>query len=112
MSKQEGVEQRQIVLHIAPTPFFADRGCHIRIRNEVEALRPYPYRLIVCTYHHGNDVEGMDIRRIPAVPGYTKLDAGYSPFRFLADFFSSFSFSKRPGRNSPPCSIVISMKVP
>ena len=28
-----------LVLHIAPTPFFADRGCHIRIRNEIEALR-------------------------------------------------------------------------
>ena len=93
MSKQgveQGVEQRKTVLHIAPTPFFADRGCHIRIRNEVEALRPYPYRLIVCTYHHGRDVEGVDIRRIPAIPGYTKLDAGYSPFRFLADFFLFF----------------------
>ena len=86
MSKQ-AAEQRQTVLHIAPTPFFADRGCHIRIRNEVESLRPYPYQLIICTYHHGGDIEGLDIRRIPSIPGYTKLDAGYSPFRFLADFF-------------------------
>ena len=22
-----------LALHIAPTPFFADRGCHIRIRK-------------------------------------------------------------------------------
>ncbi|MCI5126398.1 MAG: glycosyltransferase [Candidatus Electrothrix sp. AR5] len=100
MSKQ-AAEQRQTVLHIAPTPFFADRGCHIRIRNEVEALRPYPYRLIVCTYHHGNDVEGMDIRRIPAIPGYTKLDAGYSPFRFLADFLLFFLVLKTAWQERP-----------
>jgi glycosyltransferase involved in cell wall biosynthesis len=100
MSKQ-AAEQRQTVLHIAPTPFFADRGCHIRIRNEVEALRPYPYRLIVCTYHHGGDVEGVDIRRIPAVPGYTKLDAGYSPFRFLADFFLFFLVLKTAWQERP-----------
>ncbi|MDU9050867.1 MAG: glycosyltransferase family 4 protein [Candidatus Electrothrix sp. Rat3] len=105
MSRQEGVEPRQTVrqtvLHIAPTPFFADRGCHIRIRNEVEALRSYPYQLIICTYHHGDDVEGMDIRRIPAVPGYTKLDAGYSPFRFLADFFLFFLVLKTAWQERP-----------
>ncbi|MCI5220082.1 MAG: glycosyltransferase [Candidatus Electrothrix sp. LOE2] len=109
MSMQVGVEQRrtvlqtvrQTVLHIAPTPFFADRGCHIRIRNEVEALRPYPYRIIVCTYHHGHDVAGIDIRRIPAVPGYTKLDAGYSPFRFLADFFLFFLVLKTVWQERP-----------
>ena len=26
------------VLHIAPTPFFSDRGCHIRIDGIVNAL--------------------------------------------------------------------------
>ncbi|MCI5165833.1 MAG: glycosyltransferase [Candidatus Electrothrix sp. GM3_4] len=98
---RQGVEQRQTVLHIAPTPFFADRGCHIRIRNEVEALRPYPYQLIVCTYHHGGDVEGVDIRRIPSVPGYIKLDAGYSPFRFLADFFLFFLVLKTTWQERP-----------
>ena len=100
MSKQ-AAGQRQTVLHIAPTPFFADRGCHIRIRNEVEALRPYPYQLTICTYHHGGDIEGLDIRRIPAIPGYTKLDAGYSPFRFLADFLLFFLVLKTAWREHP-----------
>ena len=100
MSKQE-LESRKTVLHIAPTPFFADRGCHIRIRNEVEALASSPYRLIICTYHHGNDVEGMDIRRIPAIPGYNKLDAGYSPFRFLADFLLFFLVLKTVWQECP-----------
>lgn len=75
------------VIHIAPTPFFADRGCHIRIRNEIYSLRGQSVRIILCTYHHGKGVEGIDIRRIPRIPGYNKLEAGYSPFRFIADTF-------------------------
>jgi glycosyltransferase involved in cell wall biosynthesis len=78
------------VLHIAPTPFFADRGCHIRIRNELEALSKEGIDTVLCTYHHGRDMSGIDTRRIPPIPGYTKLDAGFSPYRFLADFFLFF----------------------
>lgn len=73
------------VLHIAPTPFFADRGCHIRIRNEIEALRQEGVEVLLCTYHHGHDVAGIEARRSWRIPGYTKLDAGFSPYRFLAD---------------------------
>ena len=73
------------VLHIAPTPFFADRGCHIRIRNEIDSLSGHTVKVLLCTYHLGNDVQGMDIRRIPRIPGYRKLVAGFSPFKFPAD---------------------------
>ena len=89
------------VLHIAPTPFFADRGCHIRIRNELAALKKQPYKVVLCTYHHGNDVPGIDIRRIPTIPGYTKLDAGYSPFRFIADFLLLFLVLKVAWQERP-----------
>lgn len=78
------------VLHIGPTPFFADRGCHIRIRNEIDALKPHNVRVILCTYHLGQDIDGIDIRRTWHIPGYTKLDAGYSPFKFLADILLFF----------------------
>lgn len=74
-----------LALHIAPTPFFADRGCHIRIRNEIEALRDCGVRVILCTYPLGADQEGIDIRRTARIPGYTRVDAGFSPFRFPAD---------------------------
>jgi glycosyltransferase involved in cell wall biosynthesis len=83
-------ESTKTVVHVAPTPFFADRGCHIRIRNEIEALCNYSYRVILCTYHHGRSITGFDIRRIWPIPGYTKLTAGYSPFRFIADLFLFF----------------------
>jgi glycosyltransferase involved in cell wall biosynthesis len=75
------------VLHIGPTPFFADRGCHIRIRNEIEALADSGVRIILCTYPLGEDVAGIDIRRPWTISGYTKLDAGFSPYRFLADIY-------------------------
>ncbi len=88
-------------LHIAPTPFFANRGCHIRIKNEIMALKPKQIRIIVCTYHHGGPVKGIDIRRIYRIPGYYQTDAGYSPFKFLADILLFFlvlkvAFKERP----------------
>lgn len=89
------------VLHIAPTPFFADRGCHIRIRNEIEALYGHPVTMLLCTYHLGKDIEGIDIRRIPRIPGYRKLDAGYSPFKFPADILLFFLVLKTCWQEKP-----------
>ncbi|HFQ89815.1 MAG TPA: glycosyltransferase family 1 protein [Desulfobulbus sp.] len=89
------------VLHIAPTPFFADRGCHIRIRNELEALQPYPVQALVCTYHLGRDPGGLEVRRIWRIPGYRKLDAGYSPFRFPADILLFFLVLRTCWRQRP-----------
>jgi glycosyltransferase involved in cell wall biosynthesis len=73
------------VLMIAPTPFFADRGCHVRILGEVRALQAAGHRVTVCTYHHGRDVEGVHTVRIPSLPGYRKLSAGPSHAKYLAD---------------------------
>jgi glycosyltransferase involved in cell wall biosynthesis len=73
------------VLHVAPTPFFSDRGCHIRIRGLVLGLRSLNVENIVCTYGLGNDVPDVDTVRCPKIPGYTKTAAGPSIFRFIAD---------------------------
>ena len=77
------------VLHIAPTPFFADRGCHIRIRNEIESLRQ-DVEVTLCTYHQGRDVEGIRTHRTWKIPGYTSLGVGFSPFKFPADLLLFF----------------------
>ncbi|MGW8283749.1 MAG: glycosyltransferase family 4 protein, partial [Gemmatimonadota bacterium] len=73
------------VLMVAPTPFFADRGCHVRILGEVRALQAAGCDVTVCTYHHGRDVEGVRTVRIPRIPGYEKLTAGPSNAKYLAD---------------------------
>lgn len=74
------------VLHIAPTPFFADRGCHIRIRNEIKSLPAQDFEITLCTYHQGRDVEGIKTHRTWKVPGYSDLGVGFSYYKFPADF--------------------------
>ncbi len=66
------------VLVIAPTPFFADRGCHVRIYEEVRLLQQLGMRVEVCTYHLGRDPEGIPTHRSLRVPWYRKLGPGPS----------------------------------
>ncbi|MEM9055944.1 MAG: glycosyltransferase [Pseudomonadota bacterium] len=80
-------EPVQRVLHIAPTPFFADRGCHLRIRGLVKALDARGLANRVCTYALGRDVPEVDTVRGFPIPGYRKTSAGPSPFKIVADFF-------------------------
>ncbi|MBP9751297.1 MAG: glycosyltransferase family 4 protein [Candidatus Moranbacteria bacterium] len=70
------------ILMIAPTPFFADRGTHIRILEEALALRRRGHEVTIATYHIGNDLpeetaNGIDVRRIRRLLfWYKKLEAG------------------------------------
>lgn len=91
MSEKKKMSEKKIkVLNIVPTPFFADRGCHMRILGEMKALEKYGYRNIICTYHNGRDLEGLDIRRIINIPWYKKLEAGPSWHKFYIDFLLFF----------------------
>jgi len=78
------------VLNIVPTPFFADRGCHMRILGEMKALADYGFTNIIVTYHIGRDLEGLDIRRIINIPWYRKLEAGPSIQKFYIDILLFF----------------------
>ena len=73
------------ILMIAPTPYFADRGCHIRILGEAKALQQLGHRIKICTYHLGKDVEDIETIRILAIPWYKKLSAGPSIHKFYID---------------------------
>ena len=78
------------ILNIVPTPFFADRGCHMRILGEMKALANYGYKNIIVTYHNGRNLEGLDIRRIINIPWYKKLEAGPSVHKFYIDIILFF----------------------
>jgi glycosyltransferase involved in cell wall biosynthesis len=78
------------IVHIAPTPFFSNRGCHIRIKNIVDALSTQNIRSVVCTYHIGDSPVGVDVRRIYPIKGYIKRDAGFSFYKFPADLLLLF----------------------
>jgi glycosyltransferase involved in cell wall biosynthesis len=73
------------VLMVAPTPFFGDRGCHIRILEEVRALRGLGVETLVTTYAVGRDVPEVATVRAPGVPWVRTLPVGFSPHRPYLD---------------------------
>ena len=79
------MQQTDNILHIAPTPFFSDRGCHIRIEGIVRCLNELGFSNLVCTYHHGRDIAGVTTQRISTISGYTKTSAGPSKYKLWAD---------------------------
>jgi glycosyltransferase involved in cell wall biosynthesis len=70
---------------VAPTPFFADRGCHVRIYEEARALLSSGHDVRIITYHLGRDMPGIPTIRIPTIPWYTKLEAGPSWHKLYLD---------------------------
>ena len=78
--KTENTEKK--VLMIAPTPFFSDRGTHIRILEEALALERRGYSVTIATYHVGQNLPEslaakVEVRRILRLLfWYKKLEAG------------------------------------
>lgn len=66
------------ILAIAATPFFSDRGAHMRIYNEAKYLQKLGAKVRLCTYHIGENVPGLDIARIKGPAGYKKISPGFS----------------------------------
>ncbi|MDD5396713.1 MAG: glycosyltransferase family 4 protein [Candidatus Moranbacteria bacterium] len=79
------------ILVIAPTPFFADRGTHIRILEEALALEKRGHKITIATYHIGKDIDAnvqteVDVRRIRRLLfWYKKLEAGPDWQKILLD---------------------------
>lgn len=70
------------ILVVAPTPFFSDRGTHIRILEEALALEQLGHSVTIATYHIGKNIPAflkseIDVRRIRRLLfWYQKLEAG------------------------------------
>jgi len=73
------------ILMLAPTPYFADRGCHVRIYEEARALKAAGNEVHILTYHLGRDMPDIPVTRIPAIPWYNKLEAGPSWHKIYLD---------------------------
>jgi len=73
------------VLVVAPTPYFADRGCHVRIYEEGRALQARGVKLLVVTYPLGRTLAGVPTKRTIRVPWYRKLEAGPSVHKVYID---------------------------
>lgn len=86
------------ILMIAPTPFFADRGGHVRIYEEARALQALGCQVEICTYHSGDDRPGLTTHRTPRIPWYNKLEAGPSWHKLYVDpllFFKTWAVARR-----------------
>jgi glycosyltransferase involved in cell wall biosynthesis len=92
---------RRRILMIAPTPFFADRGCHVRILGEAKALIALGNQLTLCTYSLGRDIDGITTERTWPVPWYKKLSAGPSYHKFYIDLLLLWKVLRVCGRFRP-----------
>lgn len=66
------------VLMVAPTPFFSDRGCHVRILEEARILRALGAEVLVATYPVGRDIADIPTVRSPRLPWVRELPVGFS----------------------------------
>ena len=71
---------------IAPTSFFSDYGCSVRILEEARALQRLGNQVTVCTYRNGQDIPGLAIRRTPSIPFRERYEVGSSPHKIGFDF--------------------------
>ena len=75
---------------LAPTPYFADRGCHVRIYEEARALRSQGHDVRIVTYHLGRDMPDIPTIRIPRIPWYSRLEAGPTLHKLYLDALMLF----------------------
>ncbi len=73
------------VLAIAPTSFFADYGCHVRIWEEAKTLQQLGHRVVMTTYHNGDDMPGLEIHRSWDVPWIKRTVVGSSRHKMYLD---------------------------
>lgn len=73
------------VLMIASTSFFADYGCHVRILEEIRAIQNLGHRVVLTTYHNGDTIPGIDIRRSWDVPWIKRAMVGSSRHKLYLD---------------------------
>jgi glycosyltransferase involved in cell wall biosynthesis len=78
-------DTRLKILMLAPTPYFSDRGCHVRIYEEARALRSQGHDVRIVTYHLGRDMPDIPTIRIPHIPWYSRLEAGPSLHKLYLD---------------------------
>ena len=85
LSPDETHRRRFSVLKIAPTFFFADYGCHVRILEEIRVLQGMGHHMVLCTYPSGEDLPGIDIRRATVGPWNPPVKVGPARRKYYLD---------------------------
>ncbi|MBC8449088.1 MAG: glycosyltransferase family 4 protein [Chloroflexi bacterium] len=79
------MRSRYRILFLAPTGFFADYGCHVRIRGQAEALQARGHEVLICTYPGGRDLPGLPTVRPPLWPRGREMPVGSSWLKLALD---------------------------
>ena len=78
------------ILMIAPTSFFLDYGCHVRILEEARALLALGQEVRIVTYYLGRDWPGLDIVRARSTPWRADYEVGSSRHKIFFDLLLSW----------------------
>jgi glycosyltransferase involved in cell wall biosynthesis len=89
------------ILMVAPTSFFADYGCHVRILEEARAIQSRGHEVLICTYHNGNDVEGIPTHRTIDIPWRKRVVVGSSKHKVYLDAMLSLEVLRAIRRFKP-----------
>jgi glycosyltransferase involved in cell wall biosynthesis len=89
------------VLMIAPTSFFSDYGCSVRILEEARILQRRGSVVTVCTYRNGQDVAGLSVRRTASIPFREHYEVGSSPHKIGFDILLLWTVLGRALRRRP-----------
>ncbi len=76
---------------IAPTSFFLDYGCHIRILEEARALLAQGMQVRIVTYYLGRDLPDLDIVRCAPTPWHSDYEVGSSRHKMAFDVLLSWT---------------------
>jgi glycosyltransferase involved in cell wall biosynthesis len=75
------------ILMVAPTSFFADYGCHVRILEETLSLRRLGHQVTIITYYKGRPIADLDIIRTPPLPWRADFEVGSSRHKIAFDLY-------------------------
>lgn len=75
------------VLMVAPTSFFLDYGCHVRILEEARVLQKFGHQVTILTYYLGRDLPNLEIVRTRPTPWHADYEVGSSLHKLAFDLF-------------------------
>ncbi len=89
------------ILMIAPTSFFGDYGCHVRILEEARVLQQRGQRVTIATYFKGRDLPELNLVRTRPTPWHADYEVGSSRHKIVFDGLLAWTALKAARRLKP-----------
>ncbi len=81
------MSEKYRILMVAPTSFFLDYGCHVRILEEARVLQKLGHQVTIITYYLGRDLPDLEIVRTRPTPWHADYEVGSSLHKIAFDAF-------------------------